>query len=48
VRWADGDISVMLPEIVPLHGARLPVRVLKILQQHQEVLLAAWDALNEH
>jgi len=47
VRWADGDVSVLLPEIVPMHGTRLPARVLQILRDHQDVLLAAWQALNE-
>ncbi|HLZ71623.1 MAG TPA: DUF4160 domain-containing protein [Dehalococcoidia bacterium] len=47
VRWAEHEASVALPEIEPMHGAKLPGSVLMVLRDHVDVLNNAWIALNE-
>ena len=46
VRWSDGDAQVVLPTLRLLAGDTLPREAHRMLVEHVEEIIAAWECLN--
>ncbi len=46
VRWSDGDTQVELPTLRRIIGTSLPRAARRLLAEHRDELIVAWNRLN--
>jgi hypothetical protein len=46
VKWAGHETSVSLVDLRVLAGSPLPIAARRLVEEHLEMLLAAWNLLN--